>query len=220
MVIIGSGLSIVGQAISLRSQGHRRKIVALSRRAQRPRVHAVDTPLPIIRGNVPLGAAVSLVLRWHRARCRPAQCAGRHQARRGRRHPPAVVGAVARHADSRPGPRHALHHPWWKAHRHRMPPKRRHLASSFDGARRASLAPHPAPRSERSRPSPTSANWHGPSPARASGQRRSVLERWGQATLSPHWSPVRCTAFPTKISYVAMESRPLYARLTGFSDHG
>lgn len=61
VVIVGSGLSMVDQAISLLESGHRGEIVAISRRALLPRIHGPATPLPVSRAEVPLGAPVSLI---------------------------------------------------------------------------------------------------------------------------------------------------------------
>ena len=123
VIIIGSGLSMVDQAISLLSQGHRGEIIALSRRAQLPRVHAEGTPLQISRGEVPLGAPVSFVLSWLRDLAARAEAQGgtwRDAVDGVRPHLSALWRAMP--TDDRVRfLRHAAS--WWEVHRHRLPPE-------------------------------------------------------------------------------------------------
>ncbi len=161
VVIIGSGLSMVDQAISLLSHGHRGEIVALSRRAQLPRVHAAGAPLPISRAEVPLGAPISFTLAWLRDLATRAEAQGgtwRDAVDGVRPHLSALWRAMP--VDDRARfLRHAA--PWWEVHRHRLPPESaatlqraldsgqmRQLAGSFDGASRdgAILRAHWRPR--------------------------------------------------------------------------
>ena len=123
VVIIGSGLSMVDQAISLLSHGHRGEIVALSRRAQLPRVHAAGAPLPISRAEMPLGAPVSFALSWLRDLAARAEAQGgtwRDAVDGVRPHLSALWRAMP--VDDRARfLRHAA--PWWEVHRHRLPPE-------------------------------------------------------------------------------------------------
>ena len=161
VVIIGSGLSMVDQAISLLSHGHRGEIVALSRRAQLPRVHAAGAPLSISRAEVPLGAPVSFTLAWLRDLAARAEAQGgtwRDAVDGVRPHLSALWRAMP--VDDRARfLRHAA--PWWEVHRHRLPPESaailhraldsgqmRQLAGHFNGASRdgAILRAHWRPR--------------------------------------------------------------------------
>ncbi|MFN3279903.1 MAG: FAD/NAD(P)-binding protein [Paracoccus hibiscisoli] len=161
VVIIGSGLSMIDQAISLLSQGHRGEIVTISRRAQLPRIHAPGTALPVSRAEVPLGAPVSFIMSWLRALVARAEAQGgtwRDAVDGIRPHLSALWRAMPR-ADRARFLRHAA--PWWEVHRHRLPPesaapinlalktgRMRQLAGSFTGASRdgAILQAHWRPR--------------------------------------------------------------------------
>ncbi|MEE2860363.1 MAG: transposase [Pseudomonadota bacterium] len=149
VVIIGSGLSMVDQAISLLSQGHRGEIVAISRRAQLPRIHAPGAALSVSRAEVPLGTAVSFTMSWLRALAARAEAKGGtwrdavdgirpHLVALWRAMPTADRARFLRHAAS-----------WWEVYRHRLPPesavpialalrtgRMRQLAGSFEGASR------------------------------------------------------------------------------------
>ncbi|CAM3069856.1 FAD/NAD(P)-binding protein [Paracoccus nototheniae] len=163
VVIIGSGLSMVDQAISLISQGHRGEIVAISRRAQLPRIHAAGQPLPVAFADVPLGAPVSAVMAWLRGLVTQAEAQGGtwrdavdgirpHLSALWRAMPPPERARFLRHAA-----------PWWEVHRHRLPSesaapitlalrtgRMRQLAGSFTGASRdgAILHAHWRPRGQ------------------------------------------------------------------------
>lgn len=149
VVIVGSGLSMVDQVLSLLRRGHRGEILVVSRRAQLPRVHAATQPLAVAVGDIPLGAPVSRLMAWLRALARQAEAAGGswRDAMDGiRPHirviwqalPPSERARFLRHAAS-----------WWEVHRHRLPPesaapiraairtgRMRLLAASFQGAER------------------------------------------------------------------------------------
>lgn len=149
VVIIGSGLSMVDQALSLINAGHRGEIVAISRRGQLPRVHAPGRAMAITRAEVPLGAPVSVVMAWLRDLAARAEDQGGswrdavdgirpHLSALWRALPLAERGRFLRHAA-----------PWWEVHRHRLPPESaapleraaaqgrlRQLAGSFEGASR------------------------------------------------------------------------------------
>ncbi|QDA36507.1 FAD-dependent oxidoreductase (plasmid) [Paracoccus liaowanqingii] len=163
VVIIGSGLSMIDQAISLMSQGHRGEIVAISRRAQLPRIHATGLPLPVARAEVPLGAPVSALMSWLRGLVAQAEAQGgtwRDAIDGIRPHLSALWRAMPTEDRAR-FLRHAA--PWWEVHRHRLPPesaapihlalrtgRMRQLAGSFLGASRdgAILRAHWRPRGQ------------------------------------------------------------------------
>ncbi|WP_347137787.1 FAD/NAD(P)-binding protein [Paracoccus sp. SSK6] len=149
VVIVGSGLSMVDQVLSLLRRGHRGEILVVSRRAQLPRVHAATQPLSVAVGDIPLGAPVSRLMAWLRALARQAEARGGswRDAMDGiRPHiraiwqalPPSERARFLRHAAS-----------WWEVHRHRLPPesaapihaairtgRMRLLAAAFQGAER------------------------------------------------------------------------------------
>lgn len=122
VVIIGTGLSMVDQVLSLLKSGHRGEIVSVSRRGQLPRSHTVTKPLPIARADIPLGASASTLFRWARGLARKAEAAGgtwrdavdgiRPHVRLIWRNLPLEERArMLRHAAT-----------WWDVHRHRIPP--------------------------------------------------------------------------------------------------
>ena len=76
VLIIGTGLSMIDQALSLLAQGHRGEIVALSRRGFLPREHGPAVPLILSVADVPLGAPVSALFRWARQLARQAEAQG------------------------------------------------------------------------------------------------------------------------------------------------
>lgn len=149
VVIVGSGLSMIDQAITLIAQGHRGEIVAISRRGQLPREHAAGAALPLGRGDVPIGAPVSAVMAWLRDLARQAEAQGgtwRDAVDGVRPHLTALWRAMSTDERAR-FLRHAA--PWWEVHRHRLPPesaapiraaiaggRMRLLAGQFIGARR------------------------------------------------------------------------------------
>lgn len=122
VVILGTGLSMVDQVISLLKCGHRGEIVAMSRRGLLPQPHTAGQPRPVALADMPLGAPVSQILRWLRREARAAEAAGgtwRDAVDGMRPHvralwaslPVAARGRFLRHAAA-----------WWEVHRHRLPP--------------------------------------------------------------------------------------------------
>ncbi|WP_323041207.1 FAD/NAD(P)-binding protein [Gemmobacter sp.] len=123
VVIVGTGLSMVDQVLTLLAQGHRGEIVALSRRGLLPRPHAEPGPgITLSVADLPLGAPASALMRWVRDLAGRVQAGGgtwqdavdaiRPQIRRlWRALPPAERARFLRHAAS-----------WWEVHRHRLPP--------------------------------------------------------------------------------------------------
>ena len=149
VVIIGSGLSMVDQAVTLLNTRHKGEIVAISRRGQLPRIHAPGQPLEISRAEVPLGAPVSFVMSWLRALAARAEAEGGtwRDAVDGLRPHLSALWRAMHLQDRARFLRHAA--PWWEVHRHRLPPesaapinlairtgRMRLLAGSFVGARR------------------------------------------------------------------------------------
>lgn len=123
VVIIGSGLSMIDNAISLLRAGHKGEIVVVSRRAQLPRVHASGKPLGVERAAIPLGTPVSHLMRWLRSEARRAEAEGgtwRDAVDGLRPHLRAVWQAMP-HDDRSRFLRHAAS--WWEVHRHRLPPE-------------------------------------------------------------------------------------------------
>ena len=150
VMIVGSGLSMVDQVLSLLRRGHRGEILVVSRRAQLPRIHAATRPMPVAIENVPLGAPISQLMAWLRGHAAQAEASGgtwRDAIDGVRPHiraiwqalPPAERARFLRHAAS-----------WWEVHRHRLPPESaapihaairtgrvRLLAAAFQGAERS-----------------------------------------------------------------------------------
>ncbi|MDR7127453.1 FAD/NAD(P)-binding protein [Pseudotabrizicola sp. 4114] len=121
VVIIGSGLSMVDQVLSLLRSGHRGEILSVSRRGQLPRSHAATTPLRPNPEDIPLGAPMSVLFRWVRGLARQA-------VQNGGTWRDAIDGIrpqVRTIWRALPGPERArfLRHAatWWEVHRHRMP---------------------------------------------------------------------------------------------------
>lgn len=122
VVIIGTGLSMVDQVLSLLKSGHRGEILSVSRRGQLPRSHAATKPLQVARKDVPLGASMSVLFGWARDLARQAEALGgtwRDAVDGIRPH----VRLIWRNL---PKPERArfLRHAavWWDVHRHRIPP--------------------------------------------------------------------------------------------------
>ncbi|NPD16402.1 NAD(P)-binding protein [Xinfangfangia sp. D13-10-4-6] len=122
VMIIGTGLSMVDQVLSLERAGHRGPITAISRRGLLPRSHGPGAPLKIPAEEVPFGAPISQLLHWFR------QLATRADAEGGswRSAVDGVRPWVSRiwqnmSIDQR---KRFLRHAatWWEVHRHRIPP--------------------------------------------------------------------------------------------------
>lgn len=122
VVILGSGLSMVDQALTLLRSGHEGGIIALSRRGLLPRTHDTTRPLDLPAADVPFGKPVSQLLLWTRDLAEQARLNGGtwrdavdgirpHVQRLWRELPQAERARFLRHAA-----------PWWEVHRHRIPP--------------------------------------------------------------------------------------------------
>lgn len=149
VVIVGSGLSMVDQVLSLLRRGHRGEILVISRRAQLPRIHTATRPLPVAQADIPLGAPVSRLMIWLRALAAQAEAAGGswRDAMDGVRPHLRTIWQALPQAERARFLRHAA--PWWEVHRHRLPPesaapiraairtgRMRLLAAAFHGAER------------------------------------------------------------------------------------
>lgn len=123
VVIVGSGLTMVDEVLSLLAAGHRGGILAVSRRGLLPRPHLAEPPRPVALGNgLPVGAGPARLVRWIRQRVAAEEAAGGDW--RG------VVDAIRPEVQTlwramdisrrRVFLRHGA--VWWDVHRHRMPP--------------------------------------------------------------------------------------------------
>lgn len=122
MLIVGTGLSMVDQVLSLERAGHTGPIIAISRRGLLPRPHAAGTPLPTAGEELPLGAPLSVILSWLRGRVRQAEAAGGswRDAVDGIR---PWVSLFWQHMSTGQRARFLRHGAsWWEVHRHRIPP--------------------------------------------------------------------------------------------------
>ena len=122
-LILGSGLTMVDQVLTLLRRGHRGEIVALSRRGLLPRSHLPTRPLAIDPADVPAHLPISRLLRWLRGRVGETEAAGgdwRDAVDGLRPHVQAIwIGLPL--SERRRFLRHAA--TWWDVHRHRMPPE-------------------------------------------------------------------------------------------------
>jgi uncharacterized NAD(P)/FAD-binding protein YdhS len=151
VLIVGSGLTMVDQVLSLLADGHEGPITAVSRRGLLPQVHAPTDPVCWRAGDLPEPAeGVAGLMRWVRAEVRAREAEGGdwrdvvdglrpHLQALWRGLPPAARQSFLRHASAH-----------WEVHRHRMPPSsHRRLAlaqaegrlrlvrARFEGAERA-----------------------------------------------------------------------------------
>ncbi len=114
---IGTGLTMVDLALSLDAAGHGGRMVAISRRGLIPRAHADFDPVPVERGDLPLGDLRALG-RWLRRRS--AEVGWRAAIDSLRPHSQALWQSL-HPAQQRQFLRHAR--PWWDVHRHRIAPQ-------------------------------------------------------------------------------------------------
>ena len=116
VLILGTGLTLVDQVLSLAAAGHRGKIVALSRRGQMPRGHAPHDAVPVDAGDVPQGNVLAL-WRWLRGRSKSnwrgaVDSLRPHAQALWRGLDDGEQGRFLRHA-----------RPYWDVHRHRIAPQ-------------------------------------------------------------------------------------------------
>ena len=122
VLIIGTGLSMVDQVLSLERAGHQGPITAISRRGLLPRSHAHGRPLPIAREDLPLGRPLNEILAWLRALARKAEAEGGswRDALDGIRPWVSSFWQSMTIAQRARFLRHGAS--WWEVHRHRIPP--------------------------------------------------------------------------------------------------
>jgi uncharacterized NAD(P)/FAD-binding protein YdhS len=122
VLILGTGLTMVDVVLTLRRQGHRGRITALSRRGLAPMTHAASTPLAIPVSDVPFGAPLSAMLGWLRRVVRRAEAEGAswRGAIDGLRPRTRALWEAMTDEQRARFLRHAR--PWWDIHRHRMAP--------------------------------------------------------------------------------------------------
>ena len=114
VLLLGTGLTAVDHILSLDANGHRGRIVALSRRGQMPRGHVVYDPAPVEADEVPMGNVLAL---WRWLRRRAAHGSWRAAVDALRPHSSAIWQAFGEQ-EQRRFMRHAR--PWWDVHRHRI----------------------------------------------------------------------------------------------------
>lgn len=122
ILILGTGLSMVDAYLSLREEGHRGPVVAMSRRGLLPNAHKRVTPLRIDAADVPFGTDLTYFTAWFRDFAETTE----------REHGDWRMAVDALRPFNQtiwqnwtPKTRKRfLEHlrPWWDIHRHRMPP--------------------------------------------------------------------------------------------------
>ena len=122
VLIVGSGLTMVDQVMSLLANGHEGTITAISRRRLLPQVHRPTDPMCFRAEELPQPMRVASLMRWLRAQARAREEAGgdwRDVVDGLRPHLQAIWRALPL-ASRQSFLRHAS--PYWEVHRHRMPP--------------------------------------------------------------------------------------------------
>lgn len=117
VLIIGTGLTMVDVVLSLDEEGHRGRIMALSRRGLAPRAHHDFEPVPVALDEVPRGRLTRL---WRWLRRRAAEVGWRAAVDSLRPHSHALWQSLGED-ERRRFLRHAR--PWWDVHRHRIAPE-------------------------------------------------------------------------------------------------
>lgn len=119
VLMIGTGLTMIDHVLTLVHNGHKGRIVAMSRRGLLPQAHRPTDPVTVGRADIPFGRGVSQLTRWLRARARAdrdwrAMIDGLrpHIQEIWQRLPLIEKQRFLRHA-----------RPWWDVHRHRMAPE-------------------------------------------------------------------------------------------------
>lgn len=131
VLIRGTGLTMVDYVVSLRANGHRGPIYAMSRRGLLPQVHRPVHALELDRRDVPFGASLVTLWRWLRGLVKATVAEGGdwRSAVDGirpytwelwQRLPFDSKQRFLRHARA-----------WWEVHRHRMAPE---VAAEIDDA--------------------------------------------------------------------------------------
>ncbi len=123
LLILGTGLTMVDTALALEEQGHRGRIVALSRRGLLPHAHRRVDPMLIDAKSAPLDQDLPTMLAWLRRLARERETHGGDWR--------SVVDGLRPHTQTiwrlmtpRRRARFLEHaRPWWDIHRHRMAPE-------------------------------------------------------------------------------------------------
>ena len=122
VLLIGTGLTMVDQVMTLLDAGHRGRIEAISRRGLLPLPHADAPPVTISPDDLPLGRRVTDLMLWLRNRAAEVEAEGgnwRSVVDGLRPHVQKLWQAMDLDARAR-FLRHAC--VWWEVHRHRLPP--------------------------------------------------------------------------------------------------
>ena len=116
VLVVGTGLSMIDAALSLDAAGHTRKLVAVSRRGQMPRVHLPGIPVPPPSDDAPSGSLAAL-WQWVRRRSREIDYREAVDSLRPR-------AQELWHSFSPDDQRRFMRHAraWWDVHRHRIAP--------------------------------------------------------------------------------------------------
>jgi uncharacterized NAD(P)/FAD-binding protein YdhS len=191
VLIRGTGLTMVDFVVSLRANGHRGPIYAISRRGLMPQAHRQVSALTLNPADIPFGASLVTHWRWLRRLAKDTMARGGdwrsvvdgirpYTWEIWRRLPFDSKQRFLRHARA-----------WWEVHRHRMAPEveqqiREALASGqlrIIAAKTLALVPSAALPA---------------SPIGAAGvprSKRSMSPRWrsAQASIQIRWrQPIRC----------------------------
>ena len=123
VLILGTGLTMIDYVLSLLRDGHRGRIIAMSRRGLLAKAHRRTDPTRIDENDIPFGASASRLLRWLRERIDAHMAAGGDWR--------SVIDAVRPytqrlwHELPLASRRRFLEHAraWWDVHRHRTAPE-------------------------------------------------------------------------------------------------
>ncbi|MCD2172476.1 FAD/NAD(P)-binding protein [Rhizobium sp. C4] len=122
VLIVGTGLTMVDTVLSLLDNGHRGKIIAVSRRGLLSQRHALHRPLQLSTADIPLGASIHYLSRWltDLVRTHVANGGDWRDVMDGMR---PHIQAVWRYLPTESRQRFLRHAAaFWDIHRHRMPP--------------------------------------------------------------------------------------------------
>lgn len=123
MLMVGSGLTMVDQVLSLLGSGHEGRITAVSRRGLLPQVHQPTVPMAVRADDLPRPMRIATLMRWLRQKAREQEARGGdwRDAVDGLRPHLQTVWRELPLASRQSFLRHASSH--WEVHRHRMPPE-------------------------------------------------------------------------------------------------
>jgi uncharacterized NAD(P)/FAD-binding protein YdhS len=132
ILILGTGLSMVDAYLSLREEGHRGPVIAMSRRGLLPHAHRQVTPFRIDAADVPFGTDLTYFTAWFRDFAATTE----HEHGDWRMAVDALrpFNQTIWQNWAPKTRRRFLEHlrPWWDIHRHRMPPAAHaHLAEAI-----------------------------------------------------------------------------------------